>query len=135
LLSDATIVDPGTRHRLEAARRVKRHSPAVAFERSSAAHRYAELVALLVERGASLCIVTMPTSPAYREYAAADPRFSAAFAFIERLARRRGVARVSYWDRFDDLALFADVDHLNRFGAELLAPELEHDCFAKEPTP
>jgi hypothetical protein len=131
LLSDATILDPGTRHRLEAVRRVAGHRPAPAFERSSAARRYESLVALLVERGAKLCIVTMPTSLAYREYAAADPRFAAALAFVESVGRRHGAAYVSYWSRFDDLALFADVDHLNRSGAELLAPELERDCFAK----
>lgn len=88
-----------------------------------------ELVAELAERGAKVCLVTMPMSPEYRTFADRVPEFAAARQAFTVIAQTHGAARADLWDAVTDLSLFLNQDHLNRDGARNLAQMMVNACY------
>ena len=87
------------------------------------------LVADLAARGATICLVTMPMAPAFRDVADAMPEFAAASLAFDRLAERHQIARVDFWAATIDPAYFLNQDHLNHQGAGVIAPRIVDACF------
>ena len=88
-----------------------------------------QLVAELTQRGAEVCLVTMPMAPEYQAVANAMPEFAAARLEFDRLADRHRVARIDFWDAAVDPAQFLNQDHLNHQGATRIAPSIVGQCF------
>ncbi len=114
--------------------RVTLHRPRDGFESSSAAQTYRDLVDAFVARGASVCLVSMPLSPVYRQTVAALPasdkrQWDAADRFFEELAEGAHVTYHDHRDLYTDLSLFRDPDHLNKAGAQRYGEVLQNACF------
>jgi len=88
-----------------------------------------QLVAELTQRGADVCLVTMPMAPEYQAVADAMPEFAAARLAFDRIADRHRVARLDLWDTSVDPTLFLNQDHLNHQGATRIAPSIVGQCF------
>jgi hypothetical protein len=114
--------------------RVALHLPQSNIAESSAAQQYEGMIAAFLDRGARVCLVSMPVSPIYRDIAAALPdadkeRWEAAHAYFRILSEQENVRYLDHRDLYADLSLFRDPDHLNKSGAMRYGPVLQEACF------
>lgn len=112
------------------------HIPEPGFETSRNADLYRSMVKAFVKAGAEVCLVSFPTSPIYRagieaQNLAARAEFARADEFFRAFAADPKVRYIDDRERFDDLSLFRDPDHLNKKGAMLYGPMLQARCFDK----
>ncbi|MGE0155095.1 MAG: hypothetical protein AB7R90_20950 [Reyranellaceae bacterium] len=119
----------------EARARMREHRPVADPGATPDGSLYRALVEELVGRGARVCLVTMPLSPAYLQAMAERPDRTALLAWGEnvawfgRLAAETGARHVDHRRAVTDPALFRDVDHLNGTGALAYSPLVMRDCF------
>jgi hypothetical protein len=136
LMSGGNLALQPARVRLLVARqRIRLHQPLLPVRRRPAEEIYRNLVRWLVTRGGQVCLVSYPVSPTYlREMtraptAAARKRWLQTLAFFRVLAGETGSTYVDMRRRYTNPALFRDIDHLNRVGAQKFAPTLVRACF------
>jgi hypothetical protein len=101
--------------------RVALHTPEKNFAGGDFAGQYAEIIAYLQQRGATIYLVTYPVTAEYRRFADAVPLFAASFDFFQTLAGRFGIRYINCFACIGDENLFADEDHLNKTGAVAFA--------------
>ena len=136
LLSGGNLARANPRNVRAAARwRIRQHQPVPRHRRAAAVDRYRKLVAWLLSRGAKVCLVSFPVSPAYMQALAETrnaqqmKRWRSAVGLFRSLGRLPGVRYVDHRRRVVDLAHFRDVDHLNRQGALTYRAQLLSACF------
>ncbi|MBR0875138.1 hypothetical protein JQ633_32595 [Bradyrhizobium tropiciagri] len=137
----ATAADPASRQKVDQESlaafnalmefEVTTHTPAANFRERDEARIYRDLIAFLVSRGAKVCLVNYPVDRFYRERADRIPGFAETRKFYQEVARANGIPYVSFWDRFDDLSMFQNTDHVNEKGSAILAGEAREKCFGK----
>ncbi|WP_194470117.1 hypothetical protein [Bradyrhizobium sp. CCBAU 51753] len=110
---------------------VNTHTPVANFRERDEARIYRDLIAFLVARGAKVCLVNYPVDTFYRERADRIPAFAETRKFYQEVARANGIPYVSFWDRFDDPAMYQNTDHVNEKGSPILAREAREKCFGK----
>jgi hypothetical protein len=126
---------PSRRLLYEARARMREHRPVADPGATDDGRRYRALIEYLVDRGAKVCLVTMPLSPPYltameeRPDRAALQTWRDSLAWFKDLAAATGGRHVDHRSAIADLALFRDVDHLNGGGAAAYSPLLMRDCF------
>ena len=115
-------------------KRVALHQPIKNLAQSHSAIGYRRMVERFVEKGASVCLAALPTSPLYRDEITSltvqqRGAWAEAIAFYESLAAKPGVRFVDHRAAYSDLTLFRDPDHLNKKGAIHYSPRLQAACF------
>lgn len=109
-------------------KRVDQHS----FENDPTNYKTANLMTQTIKQlqdaNIGLCIVTFPVTPAYREHAAKKISFKKVIEFFEKITADYGVPYLNYYSAYDNYALFRDMDHLNKVGAQQFTPRLINDC-------
>lgn len=78
--------------------------------------------------GISVCLVTFPVSPVYREIASGYPVFSRILTTIEEMAEHNEVPYFNYWSVYDNYEYFRNQDHLNDVGAGDISKRIVSDC-------
>ncbi len=115
--------------RMAANRVASQIAPVDGLEQFYVADIYRELVDFLLEKGARMCLVTMPVAAEITEVTDSMEEFARAVAFFQRLAREKGIRYVSYWHNNLDDTFFADIQHLNAQGARVVTREIVNRCF------
>jgi hypothetical protein len=136
LMSPGDLARRSSRRLLyEARARMREHRPVSDPGATQDGMAYRDLVRFLVDAGATVCLVTMPLSPAYLQAMEQRPdqdalqAWRANIAWFESVAAAIGGRYVDHRAAVMDLALFRDVDHLNAPGALVYTPLLLRDCF------
>lgn len=120
---------PETTRRQGAARLAQELAPVAPPPTTRVAAMVRDLVADLARRGIRACLVSMPVSPPLRRAMESHPGFDAARVFFAAVARESGIRYVDD-SRVDlDVALFADLNHLNAKGARVVGPRVARECF------
>jgi hypothetical protein len=107
------------------------HTPVGDFRARDEARIYAELLDFLIARGAKVCLVNFPVDRFYRQRADALPQFAAVRDFYKQVAAERRLPYVSFWNRFDDPAMFQNTDHVNLAGSAIVNREVRTACFGE----
>jgi hypothetical protein len=110
---------------------VSAHTPVLNFREHAEATIYRNMIKFLVSRGAKVCLMNYPVDKFYRERADAVPAFAAVREFYQEVAQENHIPYVSFWDRFDDPAMYQNTDHVNQYGSPILAREARQACFGK----
>jgi hypothetical protein len=95
---------------------------------------YRRMLALLQQRGAQMCMITVPESPDFVELAAKDSRYIEGSLALHELATEFGLRYVDSRDldlSFDATA-FVDADHMTARSAETFAPIAIRACFGED---
>ncbi|MEM8773227.1 MAG: hypothetical protein AAGD92_16415 [Pseudomonadota bacterium] len=135
LLSPGNLAEWGEQKiRKFTADRLELHQPHPGFQQSRAAQQYKSMIAAFLDRGVSVCLVSMPVSPYYKNAVDALPAeqktgWDEAFAFFEALAQEDRVRYFDHRNLYTNLRLFRDPDHLNKAGAIEYGPVLQDACF------
>lgn len=114
--------------------RVVLHQPVTDPQKTQAAALYENMVRSFVNRGAKVCLASLPVSPEYLyaiENLGAEKKraWDNVHEFFMGLTRYPRVAFVDHRGEVTDLAEFRDPDHLNRDGAISYSPTLQKACF------
>jgi len=113
--------------------RILLHIPEPGFEHSEYAAILERSIAFLKEKGADVCMVSMPASTEYRQMVSDlgyGPNFQNAFTYFQNVQKKHKARYVSFYTELDDDTLFMNPDHLNRDGAKHLTPIIFDRCFA-----
>ncbi len=116
------------RIRLTAAR-VELQRPPPDPKQTEAALVYERIMQFLSDRGAAVCLVSMPVTPLYMERISAYAEYAASMEFFRRLAALHGATYLDLRTSIGSLDLFLNQDHVNLQGATSLAPQIAEGCF------
>lgn len=107
-------------------------TPAQDFQTSESYRAFERTLEYLGERGANVCLVTMPVTPMHLERVSAIPLVVSALETYRDLATEHAFFYVDMSDGYDQLALFENSDHLNSTGATRFSPAVELACFPSQ---
>jgi hypothetical protein len=110
---------------------VTAHTPVLNFREREEAGIYRDMIAFLIRRGASVCLVNYPVDKFYRQGADAIPAFAAVHQFYREVGQENHIPYASFWARFDDPSMYQNTDHVNAKGSAILAREAREACFGK----
>ena len=114
--------------RAEARQRIQHHTPVASFASARIAGLWRDTLRAAVDRGADLCLVTMPVSAAYRETASLDPAFAAARNFYRDLAVELDVPYVDMWAAWPD-DILGNSDHIHARAVDDVTRSILDQCF------
>lgn len=120
---------PESVRRQGAARLAAELAPVAPSTATPVAKMVRDLIADLGHRGIAACLVTMPVGPSLQRAMADHPGFDDARTFFASVARDSGIRYVDLSRMTLDVALFADLNHLNAKGAQQVGPRVVQDCF------
>lgn len=109
-------------------KRMEEHKTTRPFEGSLFQREFDHMLEMLASRHIQVCMIEFPVVPYHRQLAKKYTVFDRIREYYRRVARKYGFTYVSYWDAFDDHALYRNGDHLNREGATRLTAMIRKDC-------
>lgn len=115
-----------------AASRVVRQTPVENFDGHAFAESYRRNLSFLRQRGAEVCVVTMPVSYDYYVQAKDIPATVNAIEFFASAASQHGARHVNFYGHYAEPEFngyFVDEDHLNELGASRFTGEVVSACF------
>ena len=118
---------PPRKQAVEARMRLRLHRPAEAGAVAKAKKQFSDLVDQLSGRGADICLVTFPVSKPYRD--AENGQHEALISYFANEAARVSATFIDARAMVTNPALFRDVDHLNKAGAQWFTQRLTSRCF------
>lgn len=128
LLSPGDFSDLSPRAQtLEARKRARIHLPGPDHLIAPAQREYMEMLDVLTQEGAEICLVTYPVTKAYLD--AVGAAHLPILRFFKREAARVGAVYVDARRTIQDQGLFRDPDHLNAHGAQTFSDLLTDSCF------
>ena len=106
--------------------------PILNFKKSESFAAYRRTIQYLIDKGARLCLVTLPISPDLRKLEEADQQYRRADKAIIELAAELGVRYVDFRPMTEDLLpaeFFHDTDHMTPAASKRFAPKALRACF------
>jgi hypothetical protein len=133
--NEPNYLDVAPRIRRIASSRISRIlMPVEAFQDTSIARLYEKTITDLKQRGAQICLVTLPVVVELRSEMKRNPVFEKTTAYFRDLAERSRVRYRNYLFTEFPGHYFSDPHHLNIIGARAVSPQIEQDCFGS-PSP
>jgi len=105
------------------------HRPLEDSDKNESAVAYDRIMKFLTERGADICMVSMPVTPLYLEQISEYPEYREALRYMVDLAGQYGATYVDLRNAVSSLDLFADEDHLNEQGTAPAALLIAEQCY------
>lgn len=128
--NEPNYLDVAPRIRRIASSRISRIlMPVQEFQDTSIARLYEKIVNDLKERGADVCLVTLPVVAELRAEMKRNSVFQKTTAYFRALAASSNVRYRNYLFTEFPGHYFSDPHHLNIIGARAVSPLIERDCF------
>jgi hypothetical protein len=128
--NEPNYMDVAPRIRRIASSRISRiMQPVQEFQNTSIARLYQQTINDLRQRGAEICLVTLPVAAELRSEMRRNPLFEKTTAYFHQLAERNQVQYRNYLFTEFPGNYFSDPHHLNISGARVVSHRIERDCF------